>query len=158
MSVTRIAGALIASSLLLQACSGTTGEKETAGTLLGAVGGAFAGSQVGGGSGQIVATAAGAILGMYLGNEIGASLDRADEAYARQAQDVAHQQPIGGTVTWNNPESGNHGSFTPVRDGQDQYGNYCREYQTTVTVGGEQQSAYGTACRQPDGSWAIVGS
>ncbi len=28
-----------------------------------------------------------------------------------------------------------------------------REYQTTVTVGGEQVPAYGTACLQPDGAW-----
>lgn len=28
-----------------------------------------------------------------------------------------------------------------------------REYQTTVTVGGRQVEAYGTACLQPDGSW-----
>ncbi|MCG8696401.1 MAG: hypothetical protein MI806_34710 [Minwuiales bacterium] len=28
-----------------------------------------------------------------------------------------------------------------------------REYQTTVTVGGQQVDGYGTACLQPDGSW-----
>lgn len=33
---------------------------------------------------------------------------------------------------------------------------FCREYQTTVIVGGEQQTAYGTACRQPDGSWRRI--
>ncbi|MEE8203551.1 MAG: hypothetical protein V3R74_07315, partial [Alphaproteobacteria bacterium] len=32
----------------------------------------------------------------------------------------------------------------------------CREYQTTVNVGGQVEQAYGTACRQPDGSWQIV--
>ncbi len=158
MSATKIAVTLLAGTLVLSACSRTTGEKETAGTLLGAIGGAVLGSTVGSGSGQIIATAVGGIIGMYLGNEIGASLDRADQAYALQAQQAAHEQPVGSTVTWNNPESGNHGSFTPFRDGQDQYGNYCREYQTTVTIGGEVQSAYGTACRQPDGSWIIVES
>lgn len=34
----------------------------------------------------------------------------------------------------------------------------CREYTTTVIVGGQEQSAYGTACRQPDGSWKISSS
>lgn len=32
----------------------------------------------------------------------------------------------------------------------------CREYQTTITVAGRQQPAYGVTCRQPDGSWRIV--
>lgn len=29
-----------------------------------------------------------------------------------------------------------------------------REYQTTIEIGGRQVPAYGTACLQPDGSWA----
>jgi hypothetical protein len=29
----------------------------------------------------------------------------------------------------------------------------AREYQTTITVGGQREKAYGTACLQPDGSW-----
>jgi hypothetical protein len=32
----------------------------------------------------------------------------------------------------------------------------CREFQSTVTVGGTQQPAHGTSCQQPDGSWRIV--
>jgi hypothetical protein len=32
----------------------------------------------------------------------------------------------------------------------------CREFQQTITVGGQTQEAYGTACRQSDGSWKIV--
>jgi hypothetical protein len=35
-------------------------------------------------------------------------------------------------------------------------GEYCREFTQTVSVGGRAQEAYGTACRQPDGSWRIV--
>lgn len=36
-------------------------------------------------------------------------------------------------------------------------GQYCREYQKTVTIGGREERAYGTACRMPDGHWQIVG-
>ena len=32
----------------------------------------------------------------------------------------------------------------------------CREYQTTISVGGRLQNAYGTACLQPDGQWRVV--
>ena len=63
---------------------------------------------------------------------------------------------MGQTISWNNPESGNSGTITPTRDGSDAAGNYCREYQTTVTVGGEVQKVYGTACQQPDGSWKVL--
>ena len=35
---------------------------------------------------------------------------------------------------------------------------YCREYTSTATVGGRPVETYGTACRQPDGSWKIVSS
>ena len=34
-------------------------------------------------------------------------------------------------------------------------GRYCREYRTHVEVGQRMQKAYGTACRQPDGTWQI---
>ncbi|MFN4312558.1 MAG: hypothetical protein ACK4FK_18390 [Ferrovibrio sp.] len=35
-------------------------------------------------------------------------------------------------------------------------GQYCREYQAGVTVGGAPQRSYGTACLMPDGSWRVV--
>ena len=37
-----------------------------------------------------------------------------------------------------------------------QTAHYCREYHSMSTVGGQQIASYGTACRQPDGSWRIV--
>ena len=38
----------------------------------------------------------------------------------------------------------------------DGYGRACREYQTTIVVGGATRPASGTACQQPDGSWQVV--
>ena len=35
---------------------------------------------------------------------------------------------------------------------------YCREYTQVFEIGGEREEGYGTACRQPDGTWQIVGS
>jgi len=32
----------------------------------------------------------------------------------------------------------------------------CREYQSTTQINGRPQQVYGTACRQPDGSWRVV--
>jgi surface antigen len=131
--------------------------KTTAGGLLGAVGGAVAGAQFGSGSGRLAATAAGTLLGALIGSEVGSSLDRADQQYAHRAQTQAQAAPIGQTIVWSNPESGHSGSVTPVREGRiPSTGEYCREYQQTVQVGGQSQNAYGTACRQADGSWRVV--
>ena len=141
----------------LAACQ-TTGQKQTGGTLLGAAAGGLLGSQFGQGTGQLAFTAAGTILGAFVGNQIGQSLDRTDRLFADRAVQQAAAAPVGQTITWSNPDSGNYGTVTPVRDGQDtNTGAFCREYQTTVTVGGRSESAFGTACLQPDGSWKIVG-
>ena len=148
---------LAAAALILAACT-DAGRKETAGTVIGGVAGAVLGSQIGGGSGQIIATAVGTLAGAMIGREIGKSLDRADQLAMAQAEQRAHSAPVGDKIVWNNPDSGNYGSVTPIRDGRNTQTNaYCREYQTTVTVGGREQSAYGTACQQPDGSWKVVG-
>ena len=145
-------------ALSLAACETTGGPKQTGGTLLGGLGGAIAGAQFGKGEGRIAAVAAGTLLGALLGSEVGRSLDKADIAYADQANQRAQAAPIGQPIRWNNPQTGNSGTVTPVRDGTDASGAYCREFQQTVTIGGKTEQAYGTACRQPDGTWKVVGS
>jgi surface antigen len=131
--------------------------KQDIGTVGGAVGGALLGSIIGRGNGRLVATAGGAILGGFVGSSIGKSLDQADAAYANQASQRAFEnnQP-GQPMPWKNPQSGNSGVIVPQGYTQAPDGTYCREYQQTIDVGGQQQSAYGKACRQPDGSWKIV--
>ena len=145
-------------AISLAACSNTGGgEKEMGGTLVGAGLGGLAGSQIGGGTGALVATGAGVLLGGLLGNQVGKSLDNADRTQMQRAQQTAYAAPIGQQITWNNGQSGNSGTITPVRDGRDnRTGAYCREFQQTVTIGGKTESAYGTACRQPDGTWKVV--
>lgn len=132
------------------------GTKEGVGTAGGAVLGGILGSKIGDGNGQLWATGAGVLLGAFIGNEVGKSLDRADRAYLGQANQKAHSAPIGETVSWNNPDSGNYGTVTPVRDGQSSYGRYCREYEQMIYVGGQQEIAVGTACQNSDGTWEIV--
>lgn len=131
--------------------------KATAGTLLGGVGGAAIGSQFGKGTGQIVGVAAGTLLGALVGSEVGKSLDRADRTYmAQTTQQTLETAPSGQTMNWRNPDNGNYGTVVPQAAYQNASGQYCREYQQTVTVGGQTERAFGTACRQPDGSWKIV--
>ncbi|MDD5586625.1 MAG: RT0821/Lpp0805 family surface protein [Alphaproteobacteria bacterium] len=142
--------------MLLPACTENVGTKQGVGTLGGAALGGLLGSQIGHGTGQMVATGAGVFLGGLLGSELGKSLDRADRLAAQDAEQRAYTAPIGQQITWNNPQSGNAGTIVPVRDGYASTGAYCREFQQTIMVGGQQQQGFGRACQQPDGSWKIV--
>ncbi|MDW7711674.1 MAG: RT0821/Lpp0805 family surface protein [Deferrisomatales bacterium] len=135
----------------LAACSAPP-KKAEIGTVLGGVGGGILGAQVGGGHGRTAAIIAGTILGAVIGQEIGRSIDRTDELMAQQVLEV---NQTGQRSQWVNPDSGNTVAVTPTRTYQVASGQYCREYQTEVVVGGQVQQAYGTACRQPDGSWKI---
>ncbi len=78
----------------------------------------------------------------------------AQQRAQEQAQIDATTAPVGSTIVWNDANAG--GSVSVLRDGRSSDGQYCREYQQTVTVGGRSEQAYGTACMQPDGSWRIV--
>jgi surface antigen len=74
----------------------------------------------------------------------------------RNAQYALEHTRTNTSTAWRNPDTGNSGAITPVETYQTREGQYCREYIQTVIVAGKEQQAYGTACRQPDGSWMIV--
>ena len=82
------------------------------------------------------------------------NLNEAQERAHEQAQAEATRAPVGDTIRWN--ESGASGAVSVLRDGYSTSGRYCREFQQQVTIGGQTEGAYGTACQQPDGSWQIV--
>jgi len=148
---------LLVSALVLSGCASTMGPKESAGTFIGGVGGAVLGSQFGGGHGRLVGVAIGTLAGALIGQEIGRSLDRADQlAMENTAQESLEYSRSDHTRSWRNPDTGHSGTFTPTRTYREREGRYCREYTQTVMIGGEEHTAYGTACRQPDGSWKIV--
>ncbi len=129
--------------------------KQGGGTLIGGVAGGLLGSQFGGG-GKVAATAVGAIAGALIGNHIGQSLDKYDKVMLQKSSHQALEHaPSGSSVAWNNPDSGNHGTITPIKTVK-QGNQYCREYQQQIVVGGETKKAFGKACRQPDGQWKIV--
>jgi surface antigen len=152
-----LAAALMAAAVGLGACSHDAGPKQTGGTIVGAIAGGLAGSTIGRGTGGHVAIGVGTLLGAYLGSEVGRSLDRADRAHAeRTAQETLEHGPTGRAGAWVNPDTGHSGTVTPRRDFRSPGGRVCRDYETTVTIDGRTESATGTACRQPDGSWAIM--
>ena len=150
---------ILAVALVGTGCDTTqqAGQKETLGAITGAVLGGFLGSKVGGGEGQLWATGAGAIIGALAGSSVGRSLDNTDRLMMeRTSQASLEHTKTGATSTWANPDSGHSGSVTPTKTYQSNNGDYCREYEQIVTVSGEEQKAYGTACRQADGSWRVV--
>lgn len=157
MKITRYAF-IAALALALAACEGgNVGTKQGLGTVAGAALGGLAGSQIGSGTGQLAAVGAGVLLGAFLGNEIGKSLDRADQlALQRTTQRTLETQPSGSVSTWQNPDTGNYGTITPKPAYKTSAGQYCREFQQSITIGGQTQDAYGTACRQPDGTWKVI--
>jgi len=127
--------------------------KTTAGAALGGAGGGLAAAAFGASPAGI---AAGVLLGALAGGALGNMLDNADREYAAQAQQNAMESAkTGQTVAWANPDSGHSGTYTPQPAYQNTQGQYCREFQQTVTVDGQTQTAYGVACRQPDGTWKI---
>ncbi|SMF16387.1 Surface antigen [Tistlia consotensis] len=128
------------------------GDNQLVGQILGGALGGLAGAQIGSGNGKLAATAGGAVLGLLVGGEIGRSFDAADAACAQYALEAGD---TGRTVTWRDPDDGVGYRLTPTRTFRRGDG-YCREYTGTASVGGRIQRTYGTACRQPDGSWRLV--
>jgi hypothetical protein len=52
---------------------------------------------------------------------------------------------------------GNYGSYETTREGRYRSsGAYCREYKSTINIGGWDEYSVGTACCEPDGTWKII--
>ena len=146
--------AVMLASVLLAGCGQVA--KEEAGAIIGAGLGGLAGSFIGDGGGKLVAVGVGTMLGAILGSEVGKSLDRADKLAMADAQhDALEYGASGSTTAWQNPDSGNSGEVVPQPAYRQADGTYCREFQQTIIVGAEMVSAYGTACRMPDGTWKL---
>ena len=124
--------------------------RDIVGAIFGGAAGAAVGSRFGKGDGKTAATIGGAILGALIGGNIGRAMDQVDQNCIGQALERAEN---GRPVAWRNPDNGGDYQVTPTRTYQSDGGRYCREYTTTIVVGGRTERAYGTACRQPDGSW-----
>ena len=152
----RVTSFLLVLAMLLSSCESDPNKKQNIGTILGGATGALIGSSFGGGSGELVAVGIGAVAGAFIGNQIGASMDKTDALESKKtAQHSLETSPSGKTSTWKNPDTGNHGTFTPKKAHKTDDG-YCREFTQKITVAGKTQDGYGAACRQPDGTWKIV--
>lgn len=143
----------VASALALAGCEEGR-EGQTLGTLGGAAAGALLGSAI---SDSTLVVVAGAVAGAYLGGQLGRKMDSRDRSYMQDTtQRALSAAPAGQTSRWTNPDSGNSGTITPQPAFTNASGQTCREFQQSVTVEGQTETGYGTACRQEDGTWRVV--
>lgn len=140
--------AVTSAGLVVSGC--TPGNNVPGATAAGAVAGGLAGGLLF--QGSAAGIIGGALLGGIIGNMVGNQMDARDRAYMQNAIIVT---PLDETVVWTNEDTGVTYRVTPTRNYYSS-GNYCREYTSRVYINGRWQTAYGRACKMPDGSWRIV--
>jgi len=142
----------LASSVLFGGCA-SEGPKQQTGMVIGGALGGLLGSEVGGGEGRTAAIIAGTLAGAAIGGAVGRSMDDTDRLKAGQTLETVR---TGVSSTWKNPDTGVAYEMTPTRTVETPTGP-CREYTMDAIIGGKKETVYGSACRQPDGTWRTQG-
>jgi surface antigen len=160
MRLKPIATLMAAAVLGLHGCA-TTGPREQSGLFIGATLGALVGATTsysrrrdwyhGGDGYSTAAIVIGALAGAAIGGAIGRHMDDLDRRYAGYALENVR---TGVPSTWRNPDTGHESEITPTETYETRSGP-CREYTLEAMIGGRSETVYGTACRQPDGSWRM---
>jgi surface antigen len=126
--------------------------RDAVGAALGGLAGAAVGSAVTHGRDRAAGIVGGGVVGALVGAALGRAMDQADQVCVGEALEHAGN---GERIVWT-AAGGPAYEVVPTETFQADDGRYCREYQTTVIIGGQAERAYGTACRQPDGQWEKV--
>lgn len=147
----RLSTVFLAGTLIIGGCATSAGPQEQAGMIIGGALGGLLGSQVGGGSGRTAAIIVGTMAGAAIGGSVGRSMDETDRLKTSLALENVR---TGVSTTWRNPDTQNEYAVTPTRTFTTDSGP-CREFTMDAVVGGVPDKIYGTACRQPDGSWRM---
>lgn len=77
------------------------------------------------------------------------------QAFLKQHNNALEHNRVGQTTRWQDPDGKQH-SLTPTETYY-QGERPCREFRQTVEIEGQTEIMTGNACRQPDGSWKLVG-
>jgi surface antigen len=144
--------AMAALALALQACASSPGGPPERG----AAAGPLLAPAPGRPADRLTAPVRGTIIGAFVGESLGTTLTDEDVLLAGAAQQRAYAAPVGRPVTWSNPATGHSGAIIVLRDGRNVSGDACRAYRATISVGGQTQQAYGTACQQANGDWRVI--
>ena len=130
---------------------------DPAGVIVGALIGGLLGNAVGSGGGRTGATIAGVVVGGAVGAALTRNLDCEDRSYAYKTYyDGFNAGRPNASYQWRNPRNDHRGEFRVGTYFNDPAGFRCANYTQTIYVQGRPQAARGNACRQPDGTWAIV--
>ena len=153
-------GLVVGIALLCTACSANN--RMTNGQLIGAIGGGiigtYAGTQLGGGSGNLLFLVAGATLGSLTGYAYGDSLIPSDRVRFKDAAKVAMDNIEDGQVySWINPETGVVGTITPVRSYYAEENQMCRDFEATIAVDTGIGKTKGKACKLGSEAWLVEG-
>lgn len=144
---------LITLALSLTGCANN---HQSSGQVIGGITGAVVGSQFGKGDGKVAGAAIGAIAGSMIGGHIGSQMDEQDRLKQKNAFHKATSAPLGTDIHWSNSSSGHHGSVTPIKEGYDQHGHYCRGINQTLIIDGEQVHTFNKICKYGDNKWYLV--
>jgi len=155
MFIKKITTAFVAVLMGLNLAGCADMSKQDIGTLSGGAIGGLVGSQFGGGTGKLLAIGAGAVAGAVIGNAIGKNMDDTDRLKMNQAME---QNSLGQPAYWTNQKTDDSYTVVPTKNVSYDGNPYCREYRSTAIIAGKKQQIYGTACRQPDGTWQTVNS
>ena len=130
---------------------------DPAGVIVGALIGGLLGNAAGRGGGRTGATLAGVVVGGAVGAALTNNLDCEDRSYAYKTYyDGFNAGRPNAVYRWSNPRNQHRGEFRVVDYYNDPAGFRCSNYSQTIYIQGRPQEARGRACRQPDGTWAIV--
>jgi surface antigen len=148
---TAVAAAILFLCVLVHGCAGGGG-KARQGALLGGLGGAAVGGQLGPkedrGKSAIIGAGIGAVLGYIIGNE----WDKYDEERLTHTLETV---PSGRTTEWVNPDTGNRYIATP-EPAYRQDDRIYRDIEIDGYVDGKRETVHAKAYRNPDGSWQLV--
>lgn len=155
----RARSAIVATALLVSACSGMQNSNVSmgavAGALVGGIAGGWAGSQIGSGTGQTVFTILGVAGGAAAGYDLGRQLLVADRPDYNQAVASAINKG-NGQATWQNIATGTGGLVRVEQAFVNGNGEQCTTYRSTVAFTDEIVNGPGAACRNTGGEWVLV--
>ena len=128
------------------------------GALLGAAAGAFLGSKVGRGKGNLAAVALGALAGAWAGKAIFESLSCQDQnVHFKTREEALNKAAPGQWRKWDNPEAGTGGSSTIKSEGLNPKGEQCKTTADEIFTPEGKEKSTTVACKNlKTGEWYLA--
>lgn len=132
-------------------------QPDPGGVIAGALIGGLLGNAVGRGGGRAGATVAGVIVGGAAGAALTSHTECDDRSYLyRSYYDGFNGGREDQSYPWRNPSNGHRGEVRIDHYFTDPDGFRCASFTQASNIDGRRSVRRGTACRQPDGTWAVV--